>query len=44
MVAQQPQQPQQPQWIEMYETTYPYVMFQYLISENDLRNKEVKKL
>jgi len=26
---------QQPQWVEAYETMYPYILFQYLISEND---------
>jgi hypothetical protein len=35
MAAQQIQQPPAPQWIESYETTYPYILFQYLISEND---------
>ena len=28
-------QQQQPQWVEAYETAYPYILFQYLISEND---------
>jgi hypothetical protein len=29
------QQLQPPQWVEAYETQYPYILFQYLISEND---------
>jgi len=31
----QQMQPPAPQWVEAYETMYPYVLFQYLISEND---------
>jgi hypothetical protein len=30
-----PMQQAQPQWVEAYETSYPYILFQYLISEND---------
>jgi hypothetical protein len=35
MPSQMPMQPPQPQWVEAYETSYPYILFQYLISEND---------
>lgn len=31
MIGQQ----QQPQWVDAFETNYPYVIFPYLISEND---------